>query len=578
MWSKVSGGGSVTFQNPMAPHTTVTFAKPGNYVLRLTATDGVLSSTDDVAIAVKRLKSANQPPTVNAGSDQTITLPSAATLNGTASDDGQPSGTLVTTWSEVSGPGSVTFGNANALQTTATFSDAGNYVLRLSASDTALTRSDDVNFVVNTASSATMYYVDGVLGNDTNLGTPDAPWRSIQRAANSLQAGDTVVVNAGTYNERVRITTSGTASGFITFQAQGAVMMQGFNIGADYIRVTGFEIANTSGNGWSDRDSGAGVLVGGSNNEILNNYVHNTTSSGIHLQPNASNIAVNGNRIAYAVECGIYSQGTNNLFVSNDISHTRSIGGSDADGVRFFGSGSTFRKNVIHDLTTSDSPGDSPHLDAFQTWGPASNYIFEQNWIDKDPTDHQGFTIEGLTQPVGNIIIRNNVFVTRGTGYQSDVNAGDLGTVTNVSVVNNTMVAINGPAEFAIWLFQYLQGAVVKNNAIFDHGNVAEPYIRVDTGALSLDIGFNSISKSDGLAPTGFAYPNDLWMLNPQFVNMAGGDFHLQPTSPLIRTGATLSQVTNDYDGATRPQGAYDIGAFQYSSGASTSLVNSSTQ
>jgi hypothetical protein len=43
--------------------------------------------------------SQNQPPMVNAGPDQTVILPNAATLSGTASDDGLPNppGTLVTT-------------------------------------------------------------------------------------------------------------------------------------------------------------------------------------------------------------------------------------------------------------------------------------------------------------------------------------------------------------------------------------------------------------------------------------------------------------------------------------------------
>src|SRR5439155_1110055 len=95
---------------------------------------------------------ANQAPVVNAGSDQTITLPASASLNGTASDDGLPAGsTLTTTWSKVRGPGNVTFGNLNALTTTANFSAAGTYVLRLTASDGALSSRDDVTIAVNSA-------------------------------------------------------------------------------------------------------------------------------------------------------------------------------------------------------------------------------------------------------------------------------------------------------------------------------------------------------------------------------------------------------------------------------------------
>ena len=90
----------------------------------------------------------NQPPTVNAGADQTITLPATASLLGSASDDGKP-GALTTTWTKLSGPGAVSFGNPSALATTASFSTPGAYVLRLSASDGALTSIDDVALGVN---------------------------------------------------------------------------------------------------------------------------------------------------------------------------------------------------------------------------------------------------------------------------------------------------------------------------------------------------------------------------------------------------------------------------------------------
>ena len=94
---------------------------------------------------------ANSAPLVNAGADQTITLPGSAALAGTASDDGLPSppATLTYAWSTVSGPGTVTFGSASSLTTTAGFSSAGTYTLRLTVSDSALSSSDDVVVTVN---------------------------------------------------------------------------------------------------------------------------------------------------------------------------------------------------------------------------------------------------------------------------------------------------------------------------------------------------------------------------------------------------------------------------------------------
>src|SRR5262249_14140053 len=139
-WSKLSGPGTVTFSNANAASTTASFSTAGSYVLRFTANLGAAKDDDDVNITVKPVP--NAAPSVNAGPDQTIKLPNNASLNGTVTDDGLPAGATVTiTWSKVSGPGTVTFSNPNAASTTASFSQEGNYVLRLTASDTELTAS-----------------------------------------------------------------------------------------------------------------------------------------------------------------------------------------------------------------------------------------------------------------------------------------------------------------------------------------------------------------------------------------------------------------------------------------------------
>ena len=92
----------------------------------------------------------NQPPGVDAGPDQAVTLPAAASLDGTVTDDGLPNppGAVTTTWSQVSGPGTVTFANPNAVDTTASFSGAGTYVLRLTANDGGAGASDTVTVTV----------------------------------------------------------------------------------------------------------------------------------------------------------------------------------------------------------------------------------------------------------------------------------------------------------------------------------------------------------------------------------------------------------------------------------------------
>ena len=143
--------------------TSSTFAwaptAPGStYVIRVWARNaGSAADAPDNSAAILTMTfaitgaAANVAPTVNAGADQTITLPGSATLNATISDDGRPNGTLTRSWTRVSGPGTVTFSAPSAAATTATFSASGTYVLRLTASDGALSTIDDVTVTVNPA-------------------------------------------------------------------------------------------------------------------------------------------------------------------------------------------------------------------------------------------------------------------------------------------------------------------------------------------------------------------------------------------------------------------------------------------
>ena len=92
----------------------------------------------------------NTPPTVNAGLDQSVELPDDAVLDGTVDDDGGVAG-LTTTWSQVNGVGTVTFADDSAVDTTASFSEAGVYTLRLTANDGELENDDDVVITVTNA-------------------------------------------------------------------------------------------------------------------------------------------------------------------------------------------------------------------------------------------------------------------------------------------------------------------------------------------------------------------------------------------------------------------------------------------
>lgn len=141
-----AGAGNVTLAMSTEPGASTT-------TMSWSVDDTTAKSWAVFAVSLKGSGPANTAPTVNAGVDASITYPSLASLNGTVVDDGLPSGTLTYTWTKVSGPGTVAFGDATLVDTTASFSVVGTYVLRLAVSDGDLSAQDDVSITVNTPSA-----------------------------------------------------------------------------------------------------------------------------------------------------------------------------------------------------------------------------------------------------------------------------------------------------------------------------------------------------------------------------------------------------------------------------------------
>ena len=144
------------------------------------------------------------------------------------------------------------------------------------------------------------------------------------------------------------------------------------------------------------------------------------------------------------------------------------------------------------------------------------------------------------------------------------------GTISNISIVNNTFALLNGPGTHGPFCVSVsnslglLNNVKIQNNAFYNCGNAEDGYVRFLGLGLTANIGYNSVYTTNGVAPLGGPNPNDVWMLDPQFVSFAARDFHLLPTSPVIDMGATLREVPTDKDGIVRPQGPrYDIGAYE---------------
>ncbi len=192
-WSVVGGPGTVSMPDATTISARARFGAAGAYVLRLTGSDGVATTSDDVTVMVTTV---NARPRVSAGRDQSVALPAAATLSGTASDDGEgaPPG-LTLAWSVTQGPGAVRFESPSSATTVARFAVAGTYALRLTASDGALRADDDLTVVVAPPPAAAGLIAAFGFDEGTGTAIPDHAGRGV-----ALTRHGATWESAGRYN------------------------------------------------------------------------------------------------------------------------------------------------------------------------------------------------------------------------------------------------------------------------------------------------------------------------------------------------------------------------------------------
>ena len=181
--------------------------------------------------------------------------------------------------------------------------------------------------------SATYYVAQNLFAKNTNKGSKNQPWASLQYAADQLKAGDTLVINAGTYSEMVLLTAqhSGTAQSPIRIISKGAVISgeglkpkgtQGLITlrGARHIHIDGFELKDfKTEKGFEIDNTPVGLLIEGASSHIMvkNNKIHHienlsTCTQSDDCGPGANGIAVYGN-----TQLPI----SNLIFENNEVSH-----------------------------------------------------------------------------------------------------------------------------------------------------------------------------------------------------------------------------------------------------------------
>ena len=134
-WKQTSGPSRANIASPYSASTAVNNLVEGIYVFTLKVTDNNLAiDTSNVTITVNASLTSNQPPSANAGNNQSITLPlNSVNLSGSGSD---PDGTISSyEWSQISGPAQANFASANSASTVVNNLIEGSYVFTLKVTD-----------------------------------------------------------------------------------------------------------------------------------------------------------------------------------------------------------------------------------------------------------------------------------------------------------------------------------------------------------------------------------------------------------------------------------------------------------
>jgi parallel beta-helix repeat protein len=232
------------------------------------------------------------------------------------------------------------------------------------------------------AFAAMTYYVDAAAGNNNYPGNSASPLKTIQKAADIVRPGDTVIVRDGVYTTTdfalVDISYGGSAGKPVTFKAEhpsGAKLDGGnnlikygwgFELGVAYVNIEGFEIYGFSKTGFIA-------------NEV-------------------NNIAINGNLI-------------------HDIGRECTDTHYGLDGMYFAKSSSiTIANNIIHDIGRY-APGENG-------CSPTNGYY--QNH------DH-GIYLDG----VSNVTINDNKFFSTKHGWGIQVYSGDGNLSSGIKILNN---------------------------------------------------------------------------------------------------------------------------------------------
>ncbi|MDQ6420729.1 right-handed parallel beta-helix repeat-containing protein [Paenibacillus sp. LHD-117] len=478
-------------------------------------------------------------------------------------------------------------------------------------------------------SSNATYYVSAT-GDDSNPGTLDLPWRTIQKAADTLVGGNTVLVREGVYEEFVTIKSAGSElQGYITFQAYPGEhpVIDGANLdvgsgqsslihlrNANYVVVDGFEIRNLSSGSSSEYPAGIRVQSGGSNIHLLNNNVHHIANlspdgnaHGIHIYGDAltplSQIRVSGNRVHDLTlgwsESLTVSGNVDGFSVDHNTVYNNNNIGIDLAG--FYGACSSpcqdqarngvVVDNTVYNIDSSVNPaygGGTNSAGGIYADG-AANIVIERNHVYSS-----GFGIELASENEGrttaHVTVRNNyIHHNDGAGIIMGGSESTNGGSANNVIRNNTLLLNDqlkqGYGEITLQENNF--DNLIVNNVIYAQPQKTMIHKSNASGGGNI-VDFNLYYRTDGMDENDWEWEEQSYaswedykkatnhdanslFADPRLTDISGGLITLMEGSPAIDRGTGGDSSAADYYGAPRRQGlGIDIGAAEYGGPAAT--------